>query len=91
METTTLVILLVLAWLELNVFFLVFMYEKSCNTQKSRFVQDLEFLEGFYANDGVNIFVCDCEKSKADEVEDANSWTDEVMEKRVYVCMRNKD
>ena len=87
METTTLVILLVLAWLELNVFFLVFMYKKSCNTKKSRFVQDIEFLEGFYANDGVNIFVCDCEKEKVDDV---NSWTDEAMQNRVYVCMRNK-
>ena len=91
METTTLVILLVLGWLELNVFFLVFMYEKSCNTQKSRFVQGLEFLEGFYANDGVNIFVCDCEKYSTKGADDTNSWTDEAMENRVYLCMRNKD
>ena len=92
MNTTTLIILfLAIAWLELNVFFLVFMYEKSCNTQKSRFVQDMEFLEGFYANDGVNIFVCDCEKASTDGADDTNSWTDEAMENRVYVCMRNKD
>ena len=92
MNTTTLIILfLAIAWLELNVFFLVFMYEKSCNTQKSRFVQDIEFLEGFYANDGVNIFVCDCEKASTDGADDTNSWTDEAMASRVYLCRRKGD
>lgn len=57
MDNQTIAIILgLIAWVQLNVFFLLFMYRKSNAIKKSRFVQDLEFLEQFYANDGVNAF-----------------------------------
>ena len=60
MDTNTLVIFLaVFFWLQLNILFLIFMYQKSNAIKKSRFVQDLEFLEQFYENDGLNDFVQD--------------------------------